>query len=77
MDTHDDVFFSSVIVIKVNITRGPGFARVITGCAVCSTVGRPNCNKLSVRVSFIEEVLFGCVGGDCDAMGGKRGVNRT
>jgi hypothetical protein len=39
--------------------QGPGFARSITGCAVYSITGTPNCNKLSVRVSFVEEVLFG------------------
>ena len=27
------------------------------GCAVCSTAGTLNCNKLSVRVSFVEEVF--------------------
>ena len=40
----------------------------------CSAGGTPNSKRLSVRVSFAEDLL-GFVGG-CDGAGGRRGARR-
>jgi len=67
-------YLGTVLPTNNDPKRGPGFARSITGCAVCSAAGTPNCNKLSVRMSFVEDLFGGA--GVFGAMGGKRGANR-